>query len=270
MADEPLSTTAPAQPVRRAMHDEAHELIDAASAAGLTLRLLGGLAVREHCRTAELCARDYSDVDMVSRTRDARRLRAVFARFGYEEDYGAAGATGNTQLRFVRACRHAGLDGTPAHGDDHVDVFLDTFRMDHDIALGDRLAREPYTVPVSDLLLTKLQIFKLNEKDIRDVVTLLDGVAVGDAETPGAIDAAYIAALCADDWGLYYDVGLTLQRVEEHVADYGLSDARVAAVRRGLGRLVAAIAEAPKPVRFRLRARAGTRARWHNELDEQG
>ena len=251
------------------MHDEAHELIDAASGAGLTLRLLGGLAVREHCRTAELCARDYSDLDMVSRTRDARGLRAVFAGFGYREDHETAGATGNTQLRFVRACRHPGVERIRAHDDDHVDVFLDTFRMDHEIALGGRLDREPYTLSASDLLLTKLQVFKLNDKDIRDVVTLLDGLSVSDGATPGAIDAGYIAGLCADDWGLYYDVGLTLQRVEEHIGEFGLSAARVAAVRQRLARLVAAIARAPKSVRFRLRARIGTRARWHNELDEQ-
>ena len=32
------------------MLDEGHRLVDAARAEGLTLRLLGGLAVREHCR----------------------------------------------------------------------------------------------------------------------------------------------------------------------------------------------------------------------------
>jgi len=252
------------------MHDEARELIDAAGAAGLTLRLLGGIAVREHCRTAELCARDYSDLDMVGRTREARRLPAVFTRSGYREDHAAAGATGNTQLRFVRACRHFDPGGVPVHDDDHVDVFLDTFRMDHDVELAGRLDRDPYTVSVSDLLLTKLQIFKLNEKDVRDIVTLLDGVAVSDAETPGAIDAGYIAGLCADDWGLFHDVGLTLQAVAERVELFGLSATQVAAVRQGLARLVAALSEAPKTVRFRLRARLGTRVGWHNEPDEQG
>jgi len=270
MAGEPLFATEPAARLRGAMHDEARELIDAASAAGLTLRLLGGLAVREHCRTAELCARDYSDLDMVGRSGEARRLPAVFARFGFQEDYAAVAATGNTQLRFVRACRHAGSGGAPAHDDDHVDVFLDTFRMDHELALGDRLRLEPYTLTPSDLLLTKLQIFKLNEKDIRDVVTLLEGVAVTDTEMPGAIDAGYIAGLCADDWGLFHDVGLTLQQVTERIDRYGLSDAQTATVRQGLARLVAALTGARKTVRFRLRARLGTRARWHNELDEQG
>ncbi len=270
MAGEALFATAPAWRLRRAMHDEARELIDAAGAAGLTLRLLGGLAVREHCRTAELCARDYSDLDMVGRSREARRLPAIFARFAFQGDYAAVAATGNTQLRFVRACRHVEAGGAPAHDDDHVDVFLDTFRMDHEIELAGRLDRDPYTVSVSNLLLTKLQIFRVNEKEIRDIVTLLDGVAVSETGAPGAIDAGYIAGLCANDWGLFHDVGLTLQQVAERVEGFGLSATQVATVRQGLARLVAALTEAPKAVRFRLRARLGTRVQWHNEIDEQG
>ena len=85
----------------------------------------------------------------------------------------------------MRTCRHVEADGAPAHDDDHVDVFLDTFRMDHEIELAGRLDSDRYTVSLSDLLLTKLQIFRVNEKDIRDIVTLLDDVEVGEHDAPG-------------------------------------------------------------------------------------
>ena len=62
---------------------------------------------------------------------------------------------------------------------------------------------------------------------------------------------------------------MTLQQVAERVEGFGLSATQVATVRQGLARLVAALTEAPKTVRFRLRARLGTRAQWHNEIDEQ-
>ena len=116
--------------------------------------------------------------------------------------------------------------GEPAHADDHVDVFLDTFRMDHDIALARRLEIEPYTLSLSDLLLTKLQIFRLNEKDLRDMVTLLGDAEVGDEDAPGTINGRYIARLCADDWGLFYDVAMNLQRVHERVATSPWTDRR--------------------------------------------
>ena len=270
MASEPTPEAPVAEHIRHEMADEARGLIDAARAEGLSLRLLGGLGVREHCRTLELCARDYSDLDMVAPAKQARRLAAVFARFGYSENFEVSTATAKAELQFMRPCQHgSGPQGDRAHADDHIDVFLGTFRMDHDISLERRLELEPYTLSLSDLLLTKLQIFRLNEKDLRDIVTLLVDAEVGDKDAPGVIDGRYIGKLCADDWGLFYDVATNLQRTDERAAAFGLSDAQVAHTRHGVLRLIAAIDGAPKSVRWRLRARPGARKTWHNELDDQ-
>ncbi len=275
MATEATARVAADRRVRHEMLDEGRRLVDAARAEGLVLRLLGGLAVREHCRSFELCERDYSDLDMVGRARQARRLTALFQGFGYGENHEVSAATSSAQLQFVRPCAHAGEGGLRrAHDDDHVDVFLDTFRMDHDVALLKRLEIEPYTVSLSDLLLTKLQIFRLNEKDLRDIVTLLADIDVAGPDGPaqadaGRIDAGYIAGLCADDWGLFYDVTMSLQRVGEAVAGFGLNDAQAARVNQGVLRLIAAIDGAPKSLRWRVRARVGTRKAWHSELDDQ-
>ena len=252
------------------MLDEGRRLVDAARAAGLTQRLLGGLAVREHCRTAELCARDYSDLDMVARAKQARRLAALLADLGYAENDDVRVATGGAELQFVRPCLHSDGAGTgPAHADDHVDVFLDSFRMDHRIALARRLEIEPYTVSLSDLLLSKLQIFRLEEKDLRDIITLLGDAEVGEEDAPGVINGRYIGELCADDWGLFYDVASNLQRVAEGVAAFDLSEGQVARVHGGVMRLIAAIDGAPKSLRWRLRARVGTRTTWHDQIDDQ-
>ncbi len=261
--------------VRHDMMDEARRLVDAARADGLTLRLIGGLGIREHCRTLDVCERDYSDLDMVAPAKQSRRLAALFTRLGYTENYHVSTATANSELQFVRPCEHrSGDDVGHVHADDHIDVFLDTFRMDHDISLAKRLEINPYTVSVSDLLLTKLQIFKLNEKDLRDVVTLLTDLEVNVDNGPragaGTIDAAYIARLCSDDWGLFYDVAMNLQRVSDRAETFALDAAQVEHLRRGITQLIGAIDSTPKSVRWRLRARVGTRKSWHNEVDEQG
>ena len=252
------------------MIDEGRRLVDAARTAGLTVRLLGGLAVREHCRTAELCERDYSDLDMVAPAGQAPLLAELFAGFGYEENYEVRRATGNAGLQFVRPCLHAASSGASvAHADDHVDVFLDTFRMDHNIALAQRLEIEPYTVSLSDLLLTKLQIFRLEDKDVRDIVTLLDYAEVAEEDTPGLVNSRYIGELCAADWGLFHDVATNLQRVNEGVAALNVSEARRTRVLQNIARLTAALEDAPKSLRWRLRARIGKRKSWHNEIDDQ-
>ena len=252
------------------MLDEGRRLVDAARSEGLTLRLLGGLAVREHCRTHELCERDYSDLDMVAPAKQARRLAAVFAGFGYAENFAVRTAAAGAQMQFVRPCEHGGEPAPgAAHADDHIDVFLDNFHMDHRIALARRLEIEPYTISLSDLLLTKLQIFKLNEKDLRDIVTLLGDVEVGDEDAPGLINGRYIGGLCAQDWGLFYDVTINLARVGERATSFHLSDSQLERLRRGVTRLIAAIDAAPKSVHWRLRARVGTRTAWHDEPDGQ-
>ena len=86
MAREQIPLAAAPEFVRHEMLDEGRRLVDAARSEGLTLRLLGGLAVREHCRTVEFCERDYSYLDMVAPAKQARRLVALFAGFGYAEN----------------------------------------------------------------------------------------------------------------------------------------------------------------------------------------
>jgi hypothetical protein len=264
------STAAAGERVQHEMLDEGRRLVDAARAEGLTLRLLGGLAVREHCKTSALCERDHSDLDMVAPAKGSGRLAAVFAAFGYAENYEVRMATGSSQLQFVRPCAHPGASGAgAAHVDDHVDLFLDTVRMDHDLALAGRLEIEPYSVSLSDLLLSKLQIFRLELKDLRDIVTLLGDADVRERDAPGVINAAYIGRLCADDWGLFYDVTTNVAVVDERAASFALSDAQIARVRGGIVRLIAAIDGAPKTLRWRLRARVGTRRAWHREVEDQ-
>ena len=80
---------------------------------------------------------------MVAPVKQARRLPSLFAHFGYTENVDVSTATSNTELQFVRPCKHGGGPGTDrAHADDHIDVFLGTFRMDHNIALFGHLDTE--------------------------------------------------------------------------------------------------------------------------------
>jgi len=50
---------------------------------------------------------------------------------------------------------------------EHIDIFLDKFRMDHTLDFRKRLKLDNLTIPVTDLLLTKLQIVRIAEKDLK-------------------------------------------------------------------------------------------------------
>ena len=264
--------TAPARlAARDAMVDEARSIVDAARERGLVLRLYGGLAVRAWCEVVAFCARDYSDFDLIGLRAQRGGIRRLFTELGFVENPLFTQATHGHQLQFVRPCVHGtGDDGLPVHPDDHVDVFLDTFRMDHELGLKDRLHLDEYTVPVSDQLLTKLQVHTQDEKDVRDTITLLKDLEIDEDEGPGVISLSYIAARCADDWGLQHDVERSLARAEAMLPGYALADDEERRAREGLARLRRALASAPKSLRWKLRARVGERRPWHNPVEEQG
>jgi len=152
---------------------------------------------------------------------------------------------------------------------DHVDVFLDWMKMDHEIDFRDRLDINTYAIDPADLFLSKLQIQKLNEKDAHDVITLCKGVYVDFEPHPGVLDLEHVADTCARDWGLYIDVMTNIDKVLEHLADYDLSPREVARIGRTLELAQDMMTEHTKSLRWRLRARIGKRLRWYNEIEEQ-
>ena len=93
--------------------------------------------------------------------------------------------------------RERGLYFDDANGR-QVDLFIDAFRMCHEIPLGDRLEVETGTVPLAELMLTKLQIIELNEKDIRDTVLLLHGHDVADHDDDAVNAQAGPCRTCFD------------------------------------------------------------------------
>jgi hypothetical protein len=250
------------------MAAEARQIVDAARERGVVLRLLGGFAVHEHCGGFVACLRAHTDVDMVGLRRQMDALVAVFAAAGFRERMEVRLATHSGQAQFVRACAHVDAAGGRIHEEDHVDVFLDRFKMDHAVDLRSRLDLHPYAVPLSDVLVTKLQMHAPEARDVRDVVMLL-AVSRGSGTGAEDIDASYIAALCAQDWGLFYDVTRTLQRCVEALGEAGLTSAERERAAVLVTRLTGAIDAAPKSLGWRLRARVGTRRPWYDSVEEQ-
>jgi hypothetical protein len=148
-----------------------------------------------------------------------------------------------------------------------VDLFLDVFRMCHTLHLGDRLALDDYTIPISDLLLTKLQVVEINEKDIRDLLAILKDhdaahqIASGEREV---IDAGYIANLCADDWGLCKTISLTLRKLLTFLPKYELEPEAKQILETRINKLLHAIEAVPKSFKWKLRDKVGEKKRWYD------
>lgn len=249
---------------------EARRIVDAARDRGIVLRLIGGMAVRSLCTDQTFCARPHADIDMVGLFRQVGETTSLMQELGYRENTQVRLASDYRQRQFVRPCRHVHPEtGRQIHDDDHVDIFLDALRMDHDVPLKDRLELDDFTVPRTDLLLTKLQVHRRTEKDVRDILALLKDSEVAYDARPGVIDASYIARLCAGDWGMFHDVVTSIDVCERMMDDFELSEADRAQIVLNGTRLVGALDSAPKTLAWRLRARVGTRIRWHQIVEDQ-
>jgi hypothetical protein len=237
---------------------EGERILGLASQAGVPMRLLGGVAVRLHAdELPPALDRQYKDLDFAVTKKAASAADQVLKDVGYEP---------HVSFNAMHA-RERGLYFDDANGR-QVDLFVHAFRMCHEITLGDRLEVDTGgTVPLAELLLTKLQIIEVNEKDIRDMVLLLYGHDVADHDAD-AVNGARIAELCASDWGLWRTITANLERCRSHVDDYELqADARERIGARFDG-ILERIESEPKSRGWRMRAKIGERKRWY-ELPEE-
>ena len=244
--------------MQSAISDEAKRILDEAKQRGIILRLFGGVAVKYHCPSAthRSLQRSYPDLDFFGRGKQGREIRKLFLDLGYEPNQRFNALHGATRLIFE--------DGKNQRV---VDIFLDVFRMCHILHLGDRLTLNDYTIPISDLLLTKLQVVETNEKDIRDLIAILkdhdviDHIASGDKEV---IDTGYIASLCADDWGLCKTISLTLKKLLTFLPKYELEPEAKQILEARITKILNAIDTVPKSLRWKLRDKVGERKRWYD------
>ncbi len=164
------------EPTVGSVHDplpEALGLARAAAEAGLGLKLLGGLAVRVLCPDFPPRLRRGQDMDFACLAKGRKDVAAWLADQGCVPDRRFNNLNGDRQMYFNAP------SGRP------VDVMVDRLTMCHTLDFRPSFGRLPFTVDSVDVLLSKLQIVELNEKDARDTFQLLAGLPVGDGAPAG-------------------------------------------------------------------------------------
>jgi hypothetical protein len=240
--------------------DEALDLVARAERAKIPLRLIGGLAVRVLCPDFPPRFRNRQDLDLASTSAARPPLTEFLIGLGYEPDRRFNALYGHKQLYFASPRGRA------------VDVLLDRLEMCHVLELRDRIERMPITIDVTDLLLSKLQIVEVNEKDVVDAVYLLAAYPVVLGDEPGTIGLDRIGAIVADDWGWWRTLTGTVEHIrdlaearrEDLVPTGGSND-----VLDALHLIKEAADTVPKTLRWKLRARIGERKRWYQVPDEE-
>ncbi|HWF72588.1 MAG TPA: nucleotidyltransferase family protein [Solirubrobacteraceae bacterium] len=250
--------SAGASPILADVSEEAVRLLDTAERAGVRVRVLGGTAIIIHVGDGlhPAFVRKIADIDFATPRREGRKVAEFLETQGY---------TPNKTFNAMHGARRLLFYDEP--NDRQVDVFVGTFEMCHELPLEERLELEPRTLPLAELILTKLQIVKLNQKDAYDLYSLLLSHEVADHDND-AINAAWIAELCARDWGLYRTVSLNLERLREQLNVPGLEPADRDTIRRRVDAIEQAVERAPKSGKWKMRARIGDRVRWYEDPEE--
>jgi hypothetical protein len=238
--------------------EEAVELVTEAEARSLSVRLIGGVGIRLLLGADfdPAFERSHRDIDAIVRKRDAAELERLLQARGWEPAAAFNALNGSRRLLFHDPLSEA-----------QVDVFVEAFEMCHKLRFADRLDQPGPALPATDLLMTKLQIVELNDKDRSDLYALLRGCRMGPGDAR-AIDPGRVAELTARDWGLHHTFELNLGRLLEGLGARAAPVEDVAAISVAIQAVMAAMGAAPKSRGWMMRARIGERKRWYDEPEE--
>jgi len=242
---------------------EAVALARGAADAGLGLKLLGGLAVRVLCPEFPPRLRAGQDMDFACLSKGRKNVASYLEQSGCVPDKRFNNLNGDRQMYFNAP------SGRP------VDIMVDRLTMCHTLDLRPAFDKLPLTIDAVDVLLSKLQIVELNEKDARDTLHLLSGVPVsgsGAADHGVSIDSDRFAKLLGADWGWWRTVTGNLKKLPALAADRPElipPDPPLDALAQC--RYLLELAEStPKGMKWRLRANVGDRVRWYEQPEEVG
>lgn len=253
MSDSPATPLADLQ-------SEALRLLEIAASNHITLRLFGGMAVHLRCPSTLKpgLARHYGDLDFITDWASLGSIDTFFHDAGYVPDRRLNTLYGDRRQLFFDEANHR-----------QVDILVDEFEMCHVIPMAKRLKIDPQTLPLAELLLTKIQIVEMNEKDVLDTCAIFLDHDLGDCDGE-TINTGILQSLCADDWGLFTTVQDNLSMIIERVATQKthLHACDLTMLCERLENLAAALQIYPKTARWKMRSIVGKRMIWYEEVEE--
>lgn len=246
---------------REKFENELKAILKASDDANILLRVIGSLAFQMHCPQygylQAAMGRAYTDIDFGAYSRQNKQITEMMIKMGYVE---------NREVYIASEGERAIFDkpGTNLH----VDVFYEKLDFCHAIYWRDRLEVDSPTIPLTELLLEKMQIVQINEKDIIDTIMLLLEHPLGDIDQE-TININLAAQLCANEWGLWRTSTMNLEKVKQLAQHYTeLTAEQKSKVVSQVDEIIARLNSEPKPLAWRIRDRVGDRVKWYKEVDE--
>jgi len=237
------------------IYEEAKRVLDLAEKENVILRLIGAIAFRMHSESAMKQAigeRPLSDIDFVGYSKQYKEIKDLFRKLNYRE---------NEPFNILHSDRMMFFE---PRTNIIVDIFLDKLIMCHTLDFRGRLHLDNLTIPLADLIMSKLQIVQLNEKDVKDIICILKDHELGTRDSdPEKVNIRYIANICRNNWGMYKTFTDNIKKVISLVDNYVQKKSDRDKVKLKLNELLREIESAPKTIRWKLRAIIGEKVRWY-------
>ncbi len=254
---------------------EALRIVDEAKKRGIILRLMGGIAVIIHTDDSDLYTRlstlgrngeKSRDIDMVTYSSQSGNVDKLFNDLSYKSDKLSYGLL-----------RREPLHVPPYQGPLQHRCILREASLQPRVDLGSkkgqgRLELDYPTLTLADLVLGKLQIHEINEKDIRDLIVLIKEHSLSDDDVEETINLERITTVLSKDWGFWYDAESNLNKVLNSAQKYQEQDLLKGEEFNDLSNKVQKISidinKAPKSRDWLKRAKGGNLKKWWNEVEE--
>jgi hypothetical protein len=240
---------------------KATSISNVAQEKGVVLRLLGAIAFRIHCPKYEYLhkalGRTISDLDFVGYGKQKGHIEKLLTGLGYIK----------RMPSLVTYYSYRDIYQDPSSENFVMDIFFDKLQMCHDIDFKNRLEVDNPTIPVAELLLQKLQIVQLTEKDVKDLIVLMREHQVADHDKE-ALNLPYISKILANDWGFYYTATINLKKLEELLNSFDkLTEEDKLDVKGKIDKTLQSIENEPKTFSWKMRARVGPSKKWYREVE---
>jgi len=262
---------------------EAETIVKEADKKGVTLRILGGLGIAIHCQdarefakklgrvgTGALKGQEYSDIDLMSYAKHREKVKGFFVELGYAKRRATLSSAASERQIYYHP-----------KGWFYVDVFFNKLLVaNHPLDFAGRMELDHPTIPVTDLLLEKIQIWEaFSVKDLKDCLLLLKAHKVEEKGQKESIDASYIAKLLSSDWGFWYTATTNLKKIKRFISEIDKLGAEAEIDPKSLEKedreetvqktetLLERIDREPKSFGWKIRSKAGTMKKWYNPVE---
>ncbi len=241
-------------------YSEAIRISEEAEKKGIKLRILGSLAFRIHCpnnvHLLDQMKRELTDIDYVGRSDQRHQFKGFLFEMGYEVDQDLLIATEGSRFFFQHPETGLGID-----------VFVDKLNYCHPILLKDRLHLDKPTITLVDLLMEKMQIVEINEKDLKDTFVLLLEHDFGQGDRD-KIDLDYLCTILSSDWCFYHTFTTNLKKAQSFLPNYDvINEKQKIIISSKIDNTLSTLNNVPKSMRWKLRAKVGTKVKWYQDVN---